>query len=120
MCCERNQNWQGMNWIRQTTRLAIYLRDGMACVYCGSTVEDGATLTLDHIKPVSKGGSNHPTNLVTCCHACNCARGSKSLPGFAGRAKAALVRQIAQRDLPRKEAGKLIARRGSVAKVLAA
>lgn len=31
----RKENWQGMNWCRPATRLAIYLRDGMACTYCG-------------------------------------------------------------------------------------
>lgn len=31
----RKADWQGMNWIRQDKRLAIYLRDGLACVWCG-------------------------------------------------------------------------------------
>jgi 5-methylcytosine-specific restriction endonuclease McrA len=43
--------WQGMNWIRQEKRLAIYLRDGLACGYCGDSVENGAKLSLDHLKP---------------------------------------------------------------------
>jgi len=38
---------QGMNWIRKEKRLAIYLRDGLACGYCGQSIEDGAKLTLD-------------------------------------------------------------------------
>src|SRR5438128_11454104 len=33
---------QGMNWIRPEKRLALYLRDGLACCYCGEAVEDGA------------------------------------------------------------------------------
>lgn len=36
----RNANWQGMNWIRQEKRYAIYLRDGLACVWCKATIED--------------------------------------------------------------------------------
>lgn len=56
---------QGMNWIRPTTRLAIYLRDGLACVYCGQALEDGVQLTLDHIKPWCRGGRHSPGNLVT-------------------------------------------------------
>jgi 5-methylcytosine-specific restriction endonuclease McrA len=128
MVCERNQNWQGMNWIRQSTRLALYLRDGLACVYCGQSVDDGVTLTLDHIVPVSKGGTNRPENLVTCCHTCNCARGNRSMPAFA-RAVAgyvgktskkivANVRSASRRVLPREEALDLLARRGSVVKAL--
>jgi 5-methylcytosine-specific restriction endonuclease McrA len=71
---------QGMNWIRKEKRLAIYLRDGLACCYCGGAVEDGAKLTLDHIKCHDHGGSNDATNLVTCCHSCNSARGARSVP----------------------------------------
>ena len=52
-------DWQGMNWIRQDKRLAIYLRDGLACAYCGHSVESGASLSLDHLKPASKDGCNH-------------------------------------------------------------
>ena len=71
--------WQGMNWIRQEKRLAIYLRDGLACAYCGDSVENGARLTLDHILPASKGGSNDDTNLITCCERCNKSRGNRSI-----------------------------------------
>lgn len=76
---------QGMNWIRKEKRLAIYLRDGLACCYCGAAVEDGAKLTLDHIKPHDHGGSNEPSNLVTACHRCNSARGCRTVPAFARR-----------------------------------
>ena len=62
---------QGSKWIRPSTRLAIYIRDGLACAYCGSTVEDAATLTLDHVCPCELGGNNDPANLVTACLSCN-------------------------------------------------
>jgi 5-methylcytosine-specific restriction endonuclease McrA len=76
------KQWLGMNWIRQEKRLAIYLRDGMACCYCGHSQEDGAQLTLDHLRPRSKGGSNHESNLVTCCHRCNSSRGNRTVRAF--------------------------------------
>lgn len=72
-----------MNWIRPAKRLAIYLRDGMACCWCGESVEDGVKLTLDHLIPYSKGGTNGETNLVTCCSTCNSSRGNRSMAGFA-------------------------------------
>jgi len=37
------------------------------CAYCGSEEE----ITLDHIVPQTKGGSNHTTNLLACCKKCN-------------------------------------------------
>lgn len=124
---------QGMNWIRQDARLAIYLRDGLACSYCGHSVEDGASLSLDHLQPASKGGSNKPSNLVTACERCNKSRGSRSVRGFCravaeyldhGIEASAIenhVRACSRRSLAayRAEAKELIARRGSAAKVLA-
>lgn len=62
---------QGSKWIRPAKRLAIYLRDGCACAYCGATLEDGAVLTLDHVLACELGGSNDESNLVTCCLSCN-------------------------------------------------
>lgn len=70
-------NGQGMKWITHKRRLAIYLRDGLACAYCGATVEDGAQLTLDHGRPRDHGGSNKETNLVTACARCNSVRGTR-------------------------------------------
>lgn len=41
------------------------------CAYCGS--EDG--LTLDHITPRIKGGSDRITNIVCACSECNHSKG---------------------------------------------
>lgn len=81
---------QGMNWIRKEKRLAIYLRDGMACCYCGTNVEDGTQLTLDHLRAHSHSGSNSATNLVTACLRCNSSRGSRSWKIFAVKVAAYL------------------------------
>lgn len=124
--------WQGMNWITQKKRLAIYLRDGMACAYCAAGVEEGVKLSLDHIKPHSKGGSNHATNLVTCCTKCNSSRGDRPMRTFArgvaeyidhGATEQQIVAHVtncSKRVLPLAEAAELIERRGSVAEVLKA
>ena len=131
MTANRTENWAGMNWIRQEKRLAIYIRDGLACAYCGHAVEDGAQLTLDHLKPHSKGGGNDSSNLVTCCHRCNSSRGNRSVRGFCRVVAAYLnhgvtadeverhVRSTSRRVLPAAEAKELIGRRGSAARVLA-
>lgn len=45
------RKWHGGKWIRVERRLGIYLRDGLACVWCGASVEqDGVQLSLDHLK----------------------------------------------------------------------
>ena len=41
------------------------------CFYCESQFLSPYDLTLDHILPKSKGGSDHPGNLVACCSSCN-------------------------------------------------
>lgn len=69
MARKRNQ---GSKWIGRDKRLAIYLRDGMACMFCGAGVETlSRPLTLDHLLACELGGSNEATNLVTCCLSCN-------------------------------------------------
>lgn len=64
---------QGSKWIRRSTRLAIYARDGHECVYCGAKAGD-VLLTLDHVEPQELGGGNGPDNLVTACFDCNSAK----------------------------------------------
>ncbi len=65
-------------------RLALYLRDGMACAWCGAGIEEGAArLTLDHLVPYSQGGSNEATNLVTCCTLCNSRHPDRNIADFA-------------------------------------
>lgn len=80
----RRDNWQGMNWIRQEKRLAIYIRDNFICQHCQLNLQtiqpgDGLRIELDHLTPVSKGGSNHQSNLVTSCSKCNLERGDRNL-----------------------------------------
>ena len=124
----RKDSWSGMNWITQVKRLSIYLRDGVSCAYCSQSVEDGVRLTLDHILPHSMNGSNHETNLITCCSVCNSSRGNRSVIEFAEGVAHYLnieaeeiinhIIESKERDLPVKEAMTLIERRGSAAKAI--
>lgn len=117
---KRNAAAKGGKWIRQDKRLAIYLRDGLSCVYCGAKVEDGASLSLDHLLPQSYGGSNGEGNLVTCCGRCNSKRGNMDLSAWldlscgddARRVSALIVEHVALDLKPFKaEAKAVIARR---------
>jgi hypothetical protein len=118
--------------VRNDLRLAVYMRDGLACVWCGATLEDGMVFTLDHAKCKAKGGSNAPTNLLTACSICNSSRGKRSLAAFARAVAAYLnhgitpkqildhVKACMRRAVPRGEAKAMIARRGSVAAAIKA
>ena len=57
-------------------RYSILERAGFRCQACGITAADGAQLHVDHIHPVSKGGTNDPSNLQALCQACNSGKGA--------------------------------------------
>ena len=51
------------------------------CVYCGETY-DFNELTLDHVKPRSKGGQDLTKNVVCACRRCNQDKGSSDWLGW--------------------------------------
>ena len=51
-------------------RFEVFKRDSFTCQYCGK-VAPNVILEVDHIEPVSKGGSNDLLNLITSCYDCN-------------------------------------------------
>lgn len=89
------------NKAQQQLRYAVFLRDGFKCRYChaeairltedfngaGEVLVDRksktskwghhATLHMDHIIPMSSGGSWHPDNMQTLCSVCNCSKGNR-------------------------------------------
>lgn len=54
-------------------------RDGRRCRGCGATVEDGAKLVIDHVKPFAKGGLTTAENLQVLCFECNAGKRDKWL-----------------------------------------
>jgi HNH endonuclease len=54
-------------------KMAIFRRDGFACKACGAD----QNLTIDHVIPELKGGSNEDENLQTLCRKCNSKKGSR-------------------------------------------
>jgi uncharacterized phage protein (TIGR02220 family) len=66
--------------------MAIFRRDGYVCHLCGEytdTMDDrnrpGTKFpSIDHALPKSKGGTDYPTNLKTCCLSCNKSKKDKT------------------------------------------
>jgi 5-methylcytosine-specific restriction endonuclease McrA len=86
--------------ISKKTRFQVLNRDGFTCQYCGRR-PPVVKLHVDHVVPVSKGGKNHISNLVTSCQDCNLGKSNRYLqPRFvnsldgAGVVKNMLIRMI--------------------------
>ncbi|MEX0925778.1 MAG: tyrosine-type recombinase/integrase [Dehalococcoidia bacterium] len=62
--------------IRPETRKHALAMDHHQCQACGST----ENLTVDHILPRSRGGTNHAANLRTLCASCNGRKGDQVTP----------------------------------------
>lgn len=71
---------------------------GRACAYCGVT--GGVSLNIDHIHPVSRGGSSRISNLVLACVPCNQAKGSKPVAVFLAGRPERLAEILAQARAP--------------------
>jgi 5-methylcytosine-specific restriction endonuclease McrA len=59
---------------RQVTNTFLFARDDYQCQYCGrrsTELKPRESLTRDHLIPMSRGGTNEWSNVVTACSSCN-------------------------------------------------
>lgn len=61
--------------VSKRTRYEVLKRDNHTCRYCGASAP-GARLTVDHVLPVTLGGTDNPDNLVAACVDCNAGKAS--------------------------------------------
>ena len=59
------------------TNAALFARDRSLCMYCGNHFSRGE-LTRDHVVPISRGGRDIWSNVVTACLHCNVKKGSRT------------------------------------------
>ena len=79
------------SWIRPEKRLAINLRDGMACAYCGknltgaepSDVTPRPTSSPATSRSPTAAAATRPRTLVTACRSCNSSRQDKPWVDYA-------------------------------------
>jgi 5-methylcytosine-specific restriction endonuclease McrA len=71
---------------RQVTNTFLFARDDYRCQFCGRRQHElrhHECLTRDHLVPLSRGGTNGWTNVLTACSTCNTRKGNL-LPEEAG------------------------------------
>ena len=64
---------------RQVTNTFLFARDGYRCQFCHrgqGELRHRECLTRDHLVPLSRGGDNEWTNVVTACSSCNTRKGN--------------------------------------------
>jgi 5-methylcytosine-specific restriction endonuclease McrA len=67
---------------RQVTNTFLFARDGYSCQYCGRHRRElgyRESLTRDHVTPISRGGDNDWSNVVTACSKCNLKKADRLL-----------------------------------------
>ncbi len=64
--------------VSSLTNRALFRRDQHTCMYCLTMLVD-RHLTRDHVIPVSRGGKDVWTNVVTACRVCNQRKADKLL-----------------------------------------
>jgi len=62
--------------ISRGLRWDVFARDQYTCRYCGQT-PPGVVLEIEHVIPVSRGGTNDIDNLVAACRECNQGKGTR-------------------------------------------
>ena len=62
---------------RRCWRAAIKKAWNNCCAYCGKPPIDDSSLTIDHVKPKSKGGEDCTSNVIPACKKCNAQKGSE-------------------------------------------
>lgn len=71
------KNPRGGRLVPPLSNAELFLRDGQMCMYCGRQHAEHM-LTRDHVRPLSQGGKDTWSNVVTACKPCNHAKGART------------------------------------------
>lgn len=71
----QRRGWKGDSRVLERDWIRLCRRHRGRCVYCG----DLATLTIDHVVPLSRGGKHAIGNILPACRLCNSAKQDRLL-----------------------------------------
>lgn len=73
----RRKEFMRDNVITKLEWLKIMESTNWTCTYCGVSLRSSKIRTIDHVIPLSKGGSHTVDNLVPACRSCNSKKSAK-------------------------------------------
>ena len=65
-----------------TAELEAMLSEAIKCGYCKRTFGGPVKKTIDHVRPISKGGAHEISNLMICCLNCNASKNDRDLEAW--------------------------------------
>ena len=75
---KRSAMYKNLNrTIPPLTNRELFRRDAHLCMYCGHHYHE-SELTRDHVTPMSRGGKDRWSNVVTACRNCNTRKGNRN------------------------------------------
>lgn len=79
----RRTRYMNVGIITDEMVFEVYARDGGKCAYCGDVT--GYVWHLEHVVPLSRGGTNAIDNLCVSCSPCNLSKGGKKPSEWDGK-----------------------------------
>ena len=61
--------------------IRLFEKQNSQCIYCGADISEGRH-TIEHLVPLSRGGSNAIENVALACRSCNARKGDKTVAEF--------------------------------------
>jgi 5-methylcytosine-specific restriction endonuclease McrA len=82
-CAKANHERRALGYLDIKSFHAKCVEFGWHCQICGKELTKD-TVTIDHIVPISKGGTNAIENLQPLCERCNSKKGNRSMSAVVG------------------------------------
>lgn len=57
-------------------KIEMLQKSKFRCCHCGKKIDIGHDFSVEHVIPLSKGGSNEPSNMIALCNRCNYLKGN--------------------------------------------